>query len=136
MWRAFAEQEREEKPWLLHAFVDLENNPELAQRFQIASGPAFILFRNRKMYRFRSPFVSAITPEVVDALSKFSSGGWRSVQSEEVPKDHLAGPEESKLKLLGYVGIAALAAVALATVGNWISSYFKAATPVRPPKLD
>jgi len=136
MWRAFAEQEREEKPWLLHAFADVENNPEVAQRFQIVSGPAFILFRNQKMYRFKSPFVTAITPEVVEALSKFSKDGWREVQAEVVPPDHLSGPGTSHSTLLGYVGIATLAAVVLAVVGNWIAAYFKAATPVRPPKLD
>jgi len=53
MWRAFAEQEREEKPWLLHAFADMDNNPEIAQRFQITSGPTFILFRNQKVGRRR-----------------------------------------------------------------------------------
>lgn len=136
MWRAFAEQEREEKPWLLHAFADLENNPEIAQRFQIVGGPAFILFRNQKMYRFKSPFVTAITPEVVESLSKFSKDGWRNVQAEVVPPDHLSGPGTSHMALLGYVGSAAAAAIVIAVVGNWIATYFKAATPVRPPKLD
>jgi len=53
-----------------------------------------------QMYRFKSPFVTAITPEVVEALSKFSKDGWREVQAEVVPPDHLSGPGTSHSTLL------------------------------------
>ena len=53
-----------------------------------------------QMYRFKSPFVSAITPEVVEALSKFSKDGWRSVTAEAVPPDHLSAPGTTNFALL------------------------------------
>lgn len=48
MWNLFAEQEREEKPWLLHAFVNVKESPEVAHRFSVQRTPAFILLRNSK----------------------------------------------------------------------------------------
>lgn len=48
MWNVFAEQEREEKPELLHAFVNVHESPEVAKRFNIEHTPAFILLRNHK----------------------------------------------------------------------------------------
>lgn len=58
MWRTFAEHQREEQPWLLHAFVDVDSNPELAQRFDIKTTHAFILFRNSKVLKSLPPTVS------------------------------------------------------------------------------
>lgn len=49
MWNVFAEQERELKPWLLHAFVNVLESPEVAERFKIQQVPSFILLRNKKV---------------------------------------------------------------------------------------
>lgn len=49
MWHGFADQQREDKPWLLHAFVNVDSDPELVERFKVRSTPTFILFRDRKV---------------------------------------------------------------------------------------
>ena len=51
-------------------------------------------------YRFNSAYADSITPELVDALSKFSRDGWRSVREERVPPDHITGHRWSSTALL------------------------------------
>lgn len=62
MWRVFAEQQREVDGYVIHAFVDIDNNPHLAERFGIKSTPAFLFFRNNKV---PAPSHTSLTLEVL-----------------------------------------------------------------------
>lgn len=51
-------------------------------------------------YRFDSAYAKSITPDVVTALSQFTSQGWRSVRAESVPPDHAQGHRYSTPALI------------------------------------
>lgn len=64
---------------ILHGLVDIAEDQHLAERFSITNVPTFLLFRDRKMYRYSGVDTGA------DALRHFSREGYKNSDPVSVP---------------------------------------------------
>lgn len=81
-WHELADELLEEQIWA--ADVDVDDSPEVAERFQIFSAPTYILLRNRKM------LIKHSTGSKTE-LWEWALDGWQAQHSLEVPPARMTG---------------------------------------------
>ncbi|BDA46229.1 probable thioredoxin-related transmembrane protein 1 [Coccomyxa sp. Obi] len=91
---------------ILHGLVDIAEDHYLAERFSITNVPTFLLFRDRKMYRYSGVDTGA------DALRHFSREGYKS--SDPLPVPPVVSPIDVALRALKSNSKLAVAGAALA----------------------
>ncbi|EIE24088.1 hypothetical protein COCSUDRAFT_53219 [Coccomyxa subellipsoidea C-169] len=103
-WAQLGEEQSGEP--ILHGLVDTAEDPHLTDRFKISGVPTFLLFRDRKMYKYSGVDTGA------DALGHFSRQGYKSSEPLLVPPE--PSPIEAALDALKSNSKLAIAGATLA----------------------
>ncbi|CAL5227676.1 g10684 [Coccomyxa viridis] len=80
-WDEAALSQLTESVPVYHAVVDVDQQPHLADRFGVQGLPSFLLFRNRKMYKYNGEDTGA------ESLTAFAREGYKGTAALEVPKE-------------------------------------------------
>ncbi|CAL8462369.1 g1902 [Coccomyxa elongata] len=114
---------------ILHGLVDIAEDQHLAERFSITNVPTFLLFRDRKMYRYSGADTGA------DALRHFSREGYKD--SDPLPVPPVVSPIDVALRALKGNSKLAVAGAALAFAAVAITLLLRqgASTKAKPDNI-